>query len=133
VILVLAKSADLGASKLDVEVEVGGIVDEPFGAHLSKAQFELVLAIVALVIAVFSGTGDGHPILAHGLVELAGVDAIDDLVEAEPFDALDGDVARVVDHRSVFVKVGEVEEDVVAHAAEELDVGGHVEFNSVLV
>jgi hypothetical protein len=36
--------------------------------------------------------------------------------------------------RSVLViKVGEVEEDVVAHAAEELDVGGHVEFNSLLV
>jgi hypothetical protein len=131
---VLAKSADLGASKLDMEVGVGGIVDEPLGAHPSKAHLELVLAIVALVVAVVSGTSDSHPLVAHELVELAGVDTIDDLVKAELFDALDGDVARIVDRRSVLVvKVGEVEEDVVAHAAEELDVGGHVEFNSLLV
>jgi hypothetical protein len=49
------------------------------------------------------------------------------------FDALDGDVARVVDRRSVLVKVGEVEEDLVAHVAEELDVGVHVEFRGLLI
>jgi hypothetical protein len=133
--LVLAKSANLGASKLDVEVEVGGTVDEPLGAHLGKAHFELVLAIVALVVAVVGGTGDGHPLLAHELVELVDIDAINDLVEAELFDVLDGGVARVVDGRSVLVvvEIGEVEEDVVTCAAEELEVGGHVILNGLFV
>jgi hypothetical protein len=117
-----------------MEVEVGGIVGEPLGAHLNKAHLELVLAILTLVVAVVSGTSDSHPLVAHELVELAGVDAIDDLVKAELFDALYGNVARIVDRRSVLViKIGEVEEDAVAHAAEELDAGGHVEFNSFLV